>query len=174
MNARVSIRILPWQSARAEAQRVRETVFVVEQGVPPEIELDEFDAVSLHAVAFDGDAPVGTGRLLPDGHIGRMAVLTAFRGKGIGGALLGALMKAAKARGDREVMLSAQVGALRFYRAALESNPLVPDTHVSLALLYEKLELRRTALAHWKRLLQLDPSGHWADVARRRLADQAN
>lgn len=64
--------------------------------------------------------------------------------------------------------------ALRFYRAALESNPLVPDTHVSLALLYEKLELRRTALAHWKRLLQLDPSCHWADVARRRLADQAN
>jgi predicted GNAT family N-acyltransferase len=68
-------------------------------------------------VAFDGQKAVGTGRLLPDGHIGRMAVLAAFRGKGIGGALLEALMKAAQARGDREVMLSAQVGALPFYRA---------------------------------------------------------
>ena len=61
--------------------------------------------------------------------------------------------------------------ALRHYRAALETNPLVPDTHVSLALLYEKLGLPRTALAHWKRVLKLDPTGHWADVARRRLAD---
>lgn len=60
--------------------------------------------------------------------------------------------------------------ALRHYRAALEANPLVPDTHVSLALLYEKLGLPRTGLAHWKRVLQLDPTGHWADVARRRLA----
>lgn len=62
--------------------------------------------------------------------------------------------------------------ALRHYRSALEANPLVPDTHVSLALLYEKLGLRRTGLAHWKRVLQLDPSGHWAEVARRRLAAQ--
>jgi tetratricopeptide (TPR) repeat protein len=60
--------------------------------------------------------------------------------------------------------------ALRHYRAALEANPLVPDTHVSLALLYEKLGLPRTGLAHWKRVLQADPTGHWADVARRRLA----
>jgi tetratricopeptide (TPR) repeat protein len=60
--------------------------------------------------------------------------------------------------------------ALRHYRAALENNPLVPDTHVSLALLYEKLGLPRTGLAHWKRVLQLDPTGHWADVARRRIA----
>ena len=111
------IELLPWESARAHAAPLRFAVFVEEQGVPFEIELDEYDPVSLHALAFDGDKPVGTGRLLPDGHIGRMAVLTAFRGKGIGGALLEALMKAAKARGDRQVVLSAQVGALQFYRA---------------------------------------------------------
>jgi tetratricopeptide (TPR) repeat protein len=61
--------------------------------------------------------------------------------------------------------------ALRHYRAALETSPQVPDTHVSLALLYEKLGLPRTALSHWRRVLKLDPTGHWADVARRRLAD---
>ena len=111
------IDLLPWEKAREHAAPIRFAVFVEEQGVPFEIELDEYDPVSLHALAFDGDKPVGTGRLLPDGHIGRMAVLTAFRGKGIGGALLEALMKAAKARGDRQVVLSAQVGALQFYHA---------------------------------------------------------
>jgi predicted GNAT family N-acyltransferase len=112
-----TIELLDWERARGQAAPIRFAVFVEEQGVPFEIELDEYDPVSVHAVAFEGQKAVGTGRLLPDGHIGRMAVLAAFRGKGIGGALLQALMKAAQARGDREVMLSAQVGALRFYRA---------------------------------------------------------
>ena len=111
------IELLDWERARGQAAPIRFAVFVEEQGVPFEIELDEYDPVSLHALAFDGGKPVGTGRLLPDGHIGRMAVLTAFRGNGVGGALLEALMKAAKARGDRAVVLSAQVGALAFYRA---------------------------------------------------------
>lgn len=111
------IELLDWERARGQAAPIRFAVFVEEQGVPFEIELDEYDAVSIHALAFDGEKAVGTGRLLPDGHIGRMAVLKRFRGKGIGGALLEALMKAAKARGDREVVLSAQVDALRFYGA---------------------------------------------------------
>jgi predicted GNAT family N-acyltransferase len=111
------IELLDWERARGQAAPIRFAVFVEEQGVPFEIELDEYDTVSIHALAFDGEKAVGTGRLLPDGHIGRMAVLKRFRGKGIGGALLEALMKAAKARGDREVVLSAQVDALRFYGA---------------------------------------------------------
>ena len=111
------IELLPWESARAQAAPIRFAVFVEEQGVPFEIELDEYDAVSLHALAFDGDKPVGTGRLLPDGHIGRMAVLEEWRNRGIGGLLLKRLIDAAKARGDVQVALSAQVGALPFYRA---------------------------------------------------------
>ena len=110
------IELLDWGRAREQAAPIRFAVFVEEQGVPFEIELDEYDAVSIHAVAFDADKAVGTGRLLPDGHIGRMAVLAAFRGKGIGAALLEALMKAAKARGDVETVLSAQVSAVPFYR----------------------------------------------------------
>ena len=64
-----------WQSMQAWAEPLRFAVFVEEQNVPADIELDSFDALSVHAVAFDasGEA-VGTGRLLPDGHIGRMAV----------------------------------------------------------------------------------------------------
>jgi predicted GNAT family N-acyltransferase len=116
MNARVSIRILPWQSACAEAQRVRETVFVVEQGVPPEIELDEWDERCDHALAYDaGGRVIGTGRLLPDGHVGRMAVLREARGQGVGARLLEALIERARSRGMERVVLNAQTHAVPFY-----------------------------------------------------------
>ena len=65
----ISIRIVSRPDARGDAMRVREAVFVVEQGVPPEIELDEWDAQCDHALAFEaGGRVVGTGRLLLDGH----------------------------------------------------------------------------------------------------------
>jgi predicted GNAT family N-acyltransferase len=115
--AMLRIELLPWERARAEAMRIRYAVFVEEQGVPAEMELDEHDAASLHALAFDGGAAVGTGRLLPDAHVGRMAVRREFRGRGVGSALLLRLCEAARARGDREVVLAAQVHAVGFYRA---------------------------------------------------------
>jgi predicted GNAT family N-acyltransferase len=111
------IELLPWEKARTHATPIRFAVFVEEQGVPREIELDEMDERSLHALVFENEKPVGTGRLLPDGHIGRMAVLKAWRGRGIGGQILRALMDKARSRGDREVVLSAQVHATAFYRA---------------------------------------------------------
>jgi predicted GNAT family N-acyltransferase len=111
------IELLDWEQARGQAAPIRFAVFVEEQGVPFEIELDEYDTVSIHALAFHGEKAVGTGRLLPDGHIGRMAVLREYRNQGVGGQLLKRLVEAAKARGDRQVLLSAQVGALKFYRA---------------------------------------------------------
>jgi len=119
----VKIELLDWAAAQAEAQRIRFAVFVEEQGVPAELEMDDQDAHCLHALAYwpDADAAdgraIGTGRLLPDGHIGRMAVLKDWRRRGAGRALLRALIDAARRRGDREVMLSAQVHALDFYRA---------------------------------------------------------
>jgi len=113
----VRIELLPWEQARDQASRIRFRVFVEEQGVPREIELDDQDARCLHAVAFDEKGvPVGTGRLLPDGHIGRMAVLEQYRRHGIGTLILNRLIDAARRRGDREVLLSAQVNAVEFYR----------------------------------------------------------
>jgi len=113
----VEIQLHNWLSAQAEAKRIRFTVFVEEQGVPPELEMDDQDAHCIHAIAYAEGKAVGTGRLLPDGHIGRMAVLKDARGRGAGRALLRALIDAARRRGDREVALSAQVHALGFYRA---------------------------------------------------------
>lgn len=111
------IELMTWERARAHAAPIRMVVFVEEQRVPAELEMDDRDASCLHAVAFDDERPVGTGRLLPDGHIGRMAVLNEYRGKGVGGEILQRLMQAAKARGDREIVLSAQVRAVAFYLA---------------------------------------------------------
>lgn len=105
-----------WAMQQKDAQPIRYEVFVIEQNVPAELEWDDMDKVCLHAVAYDeqGQA-IGTGRLLPDGHIGRMAVRKVARGTGVGGALLEALMARAKERGDRSVLLSAQTHAESFY-----------------------------------------------------------
>lgn len=110
------IELLSWEDARTEASRIRFKVFVEEQGVPREIELDALDAQCVHALAFEDGRPVGTGRLLPDGHIGRMAVLEEWRGRGIGSGILESLMRKARERGEVEVLLSAQVHAVPFYK----------------------------------------------------------
>jgi predicted GNAT family N-acyltransferase len=117
METELRIELLPWERARELAAPIRLEVFVREQRVPAEIEIDDRDAESLHAIAFLEEKPVGTARLLPDGHIGRMAVLKTHRKKGVGAAMLKRLIGAARARGDREVALSAQVHAVPFYRA---------------------------------------------------------
>lgn len=97
---------------------LRHEVFVVGQGVPAELELDELDAVSDHAVVvLDGEV-VGTGRLLPDGTIGRMAVAEKARGRGIGAEVLACLEDQARVRGHGVVELHAQLHAAGFYDKA--------------------------------------------------------
>ena len=114
---RIRVTLGDWDTQRTDAQTVRYEVFVLEQKVPIEMEWDEMDAASLHAVACDeSGAAVGTGRLLPDGHIGRMAVRQPARGKGIGARMLEILVEAARQRGDRQVMLNAQTQAEPFYQ----------------------------------------------------------
>lgn len=112
-----SVRLCSWDEARPEARRIRELVFVREQGVPLELEWDEQDTRCEHALAYNAaDEAVGTGRLLPDGHIGRMAVLKEWRGKGVGAVLLLALVEQARERRHARVRLNAQISAAGFYR----------------------------------------------------------
>lgn len=95
---------------------IREAVFVVEQNVPADLEWDGVDRDCLHVIAYTYDrSAVGTGRLLDDGHIGRMAVLAPWRGRGAGSALLLKLIAIAKTRGIDSVALNAQTHALAFY-----------------------------------------------------------
>lgn len=107
-----------WERLRDDASQVRHAVFVVEQSVPLEIEMDDMDAVCVHAVAYDAAGePVATGRLLPDGHIGRMAVLARMRGTGLGGQVLRALIEKGREAGQSVLMLNAQTHARAFYEA---------------------------------------------------------
>ena len=106
-----------WSELGGQARQVRETVFVEEQHVPRDLEMDEHDAASRHVVARDAEGgAIGTGRLLPDGHIGRMAVLADWRGKGVGRALLERLLEEAEGQNLRHLALHAQTQASGFYR----------------------------------------------------------
>ena len=106
-----------WGELGSHAREVRDAVFVDEQKVPREIGWDEHDAASRHVVAHDSDGgAIGTGRLLTDGHIGRMAVLADWRGKGVGRALLERLLEEARLQGHAHLALHAQTQASGFYR----------------------------------------------------------
>jgi len=117
MPAQFTVRIMIWKEALPLARPVRERVFIKEQRVPRELEWDEWDEASDHAVAFDADGnSIGTARLLPDGRIGRMAVLKDWRRKGVGAALLAAILDRARGRSMARVVLHAQTHAAGFYR----------------------------------------------------------
>lgn len=99
-----------------DLRAVREPVFVHEQQVPIELEWDALDPLCVHVIARDdAGMPIGTGRLTPERKVGRMAVLPAWRGRGVGDALLLALIDAAAQRRWPELRLHSQVSALGFY-----------------------------------------------------------
>ncbi|KRG70659.1 GNAT family N-acetyltransferase [Pseudoxanthomonas dokdonensis] len=107
---------IDYASGVEDLRRVREVVFVQEQQVPLELEWDELDPQCRHVIARDRHGqPIGTGRLTPQRRIGRMAVLAAWRGRGVGDALLLALMQQARQLGWADVSLHAQVSAEGFY-----------------------------------------------------------
>ena len=108
---------MSWEQAQPTAGPLRFSIFVDEQNVPSGIELDDHDVNCMHAVAFDVDnKPIGTGRLLPDGHIGRMAVVKEWRRRGIGAEILQALIAEARKGGHAQAIVSAQLQAAEFYR----------------------------------------------------------
>ena len=105
-----------WNELQAAARPIRETVFVQEQQVPVEMEWDDYDAPSRHVLARNAEGlPIGTGRLLPDGHIGRMAVLPDWRSHEVGSALFERLLQLAKSCRMSRIELHAQTQAAGFY-----------------------------------------------------------
>jgi predicted GNAT family N-acyltransferase len=118
---------------------LRHEVFVIGQDVPEDLERDDLDVLSDHAVAIVGGEVVGTGRLLPDGTIGRMAVASSVRGQGIGAAVLGVLEEQARRRGFPAVELHAQVHALGFY----DRYGYVPCSEVYLEAGIEHQSMRK-------------------------------
>lgn len=112
----MEIRSTTWREDERAIREVRTAVFVEEQNVPVELDFDGLDGSCQHvlAVAPDGRA-VGTARMLDDGHIGRMAVLQDWRGRGVGTRMLEALLARAVGMGLRRVLLHSQDHAAPFY-----------------------------------------------------------
>ncbi|MGW5367937.1 GNAT family N-acetyltransferase [Streptomyces sp. NPDC004009] len=147
MSAPYTVRVAEDPADREACFAVREEVFVVEQGVPQDIEYDAYDAVAVHVLAVREDGvPLGTGRLLHGdaaaaktggdasvGSLGRLAVARQARGLGVGAALVRAVEEAARARGLAAVDLHAQTHALGFYeRLGYEAyGPQFPDAGIA-------------------------------------------
>ena len=93
---------------------IRNTVFICEQSIAPEIEFDELDDSAIHVLAYD-DVPIATGRMLSDGHIGRIAVLKEYRSQGIGMKIVESLIHQAVENKYDRVYLGAQKQAIKFY-----------------------------------------------------------
>ena len=105
-----------WTRNKTELAHVRRLVFLEEQHVPEELEWDEHDKTCHHILVTDSNNnPIATGRIKPDGHIGRMAVLKSSRNQGVGSTVLNALLEYAIKNKMQNVHLHAQTTAIPFY-----------------------------------------------------------
>jgi predicted GNAT family N-acyltransferase len=116
MTTAFTVSLVSWHDGEPLLRAIREAVFIREQNVPVELEWDGKDAESRHALALstNGDA-IGCGRLMPNGHIGRMAVLPQWRKQKVGTAIMEALLDEARSRGYKQVDIDAQTFAIPFY-----------------------------------------------------------
>lgn len=117
----MQVHVLPveWLSHGTVLETIRRQVFIDEQGVPAEIVRDGRDGDARHFLAItEAGQNIGCARLLPDGQIGRVAVLPDFRSRGIGARLLEAAIDQAKADGQTDLFLNAQTDAISLYRRA--------------------------------------------------------
>jgi predicted GNAT family N-acyltransferase len=118
--------VIEVREARDDAERraalaLRHDVFVDEQGVPPELEIDEHDETAVHLIALDGARIVGVCRLVEDGaraKFGRLVVARDARGGGVGSALLSEAERRARALGAEQMVLTAQTSAVGLYERA--------------------------------------------------------
>lgn len=113
----IDISIVNWSERQSELTSIRRTVFIEEQNVPENIERDGRDSDCFHVFASVKEGkPIGTARMDKNGKIGRMAVLREYRGRGVGRKMLQVIMDWGRSKGITGFYLSAQIGAMGFYR----------------------------------------------------------
>ncbi len=116
----ITVRRIASKDDLDSAFEIRRVVFLVEQQVPPDLEYDADDQRATHVLAVAGDAAVATGRIVfhaDHARVGRMAVLADYRKRGVGRAILEELLRVARERGARRIVLHAQVQAIGFYES---------------------------------------------------------
>lgn len=140
----ITVKLVETEEDMEAAVSIRFRVFVDEQSVPPEIELDEYDAVATHAIAVEDGQAIGAGRMYLEGgaaRIGRMAVDLPHRRRGVGGLLLRFLEEEAIAQGATEIILHAQDYVKAFY--ASHGYTEHGDTFMEAGILH--VEMRKRA-----------------------------
>ncbi len=116
MPTEITVSMADWERDQDSLMHIRNKVFVEEQRVPMDEEIDGYDPHCVHVMAMVDDKVVGTARLLPNQYIGRMCVLAEYRGLGVGGLMLSFLLEHARAQQFPSIMLNAQLTALPFYQ----------------------------------------------------------
>lgn len=113
-----TVSLVCWHDGEPLLKSIREAVFIREQGIPAAVEWDGKDEGCRHALALSlqGDA-IGCGRMLPDGHIGHIAVLPQWRKQKVGRAIVEALLDYARAHDYRQISVDAQPQYVTFYRS---------------------------------------------------------
>lgn len=106
-----------WEQLEKDAKYIREQVFIQEQGIAPEDEWDDLDAIVLHFIVYDKEQPIATARLLPQHSVGRVAVLMPYRKQGIGKILMQYIIEYARQHKLPYLKLSAQTYVTAFYEA---------------------------------------------------------
>lgn len=122
---------------------LRREVFVIEQGVPEELEVDEDDKVAAHLAALSDGRVIGTLRILRNertAKIGRMAVSASSRKEGIGRGLMEFAAAAASRDGAEEIVLAAQFTAREFYRKLgyIEEGAVFDDAGILHVMMRKK------------------------------------
>lgn len=118
MSNSFSVSLVSWHDGEPLLRSVRDAVFIREQGISPELEWDGLDERCRHALVLShqGEA-IGCGRMMEDGHIGRIAVLPKWRKQKVGTAIVEALLDYARAHDYPQVDVDAQTYAVPFYRS---------------------------------------------------------
>ena len=147
-----------WEASEQSISAIRRQVFIEEQNVPVELELDGKDADAKHWLAFsDSDSPIATARLTPDGKVGRMAVLKPYRDKGVGSAIMRKMIDYAVQEGIAELTLSAQRKAIPFYQGFgfVTNSDFYEEAGITHKAMRLSLQLQQQRYQHHNKQQQL-------------------
>ena len=136
-----------WDKLEQDAKFIRKQVFIIEQNIPEEEEWDDQDMISDHFVVYDQDQPIATARLLQNNSVGRVAVLKAYRGQGIGRMIMLEIIRQAHQQDRKFLHLSSQVHAISFYEKLGFS--IQGDAYDECGIPHIKMQLVIETKKHW-------------------------